>query len=189
MNARITNNVNPTYDDVLEWGYDEDYYFMEQDEDLLLYGLDYVLALLELAQDPACPKQSYALCIISQFARMAALHRKPHDLQGLEQIIHALQSTEPSVLDWQHYVRRLLIYQQHPLMVGKQKAWNMAQDLLLGIGRIGTVKQEKHDKADTWHFSLTTSIQEHLFINRRTGIYTYERAYLQRSNSHFGMKS
>ena len=74
MSERITNNYNPTPSDIREWGYDEDLYFMEQDEDLLLYELGYVPVLLELAQDPACPKQDYALWILGQFAREAALY-------------------------------------------------------------------------------------------------------------------
>ena len=39
MSLRITDNMNPTDDDVREWGYDEDLSLMEQDEDLFCMGL------------------------------------------------------------------------------------------------------------------------------------------------------
>lgn len=144
MSERITDNVNPTHDDVRGWGFYEDLYFMEQDEDLILRGLDYVFVLLELAQNPSCPKQHYALCIIGQFAREAALYRNSNDLRGLEQVVNSFQASEPSVKDWQGYVHRLLAYQQRPFAVDEQKSWVMAQDLLIGIGRVGEVNMDRN---------------------------------------------
>lgn len=175
MSERMTYNYNPTPDDIRKWGYDEDLYFMEQDEDLLLYGLGYVPPLLELAQDPACPKQDYALWILGQFARESALYRRSEQLQGLKKIVTSLQTNEPSVQDWQNYVDRLLSYQMPPFAVNKQKAWMMAQDLLIGIGRSGQIEVVVGQQPDTWHFSLTTSIHEQLSITKRTGMYTYQR--------------
>lgn len=175
MSERITNNYNPTPSDIREWGYDEDLYFMEQDEDLLLYGLDYVPALLELAQDSVCPKQDYALWILGQFARESALYRHSEQLQGLEKIVTSLQTNEPSVQDWQNYVDRLLSYQATPFMVNEQKAWMMAQDLLIGIGRIGQIEMAMGHQSDAWRFSLITSIHEQLSILKQTGVYMYQR--------------
>lgn len=175
MSERITNNYNPTSSDIREWGYDEDLYFMEQDEDLLLYGLGYVPALLELAQDPACPKQDYALCILGQFARESALYRRSEQLQGLAKIVTSLQTRDPSVQDWQNYVDRLLSYQATPFMVNEQKARMMAQDLLIGIGRVGQVEMAVGQPSDTWRFSLITSSHEQLSILKQTGVFTYQR--------------
>ena len=148
---------------------------MEQDEDLLLHGLGYVPALLELAQDSACPKQDYALCILGQFARESALYRRFEQLQGLEKIVTSLQTREPSVQDWQNYVDRLLSYQTPPFVVNEQKAWMMAQDLLIGIGRVGQVEMAVGQPSDAWHFSLITSIHEQLSILKQTGVFTYQR--------------
>lgn len=175
MSERITNNYNPTPGDIREWGYDEDLYFMEQDEDLLLYELGYVPVLLELAQDPACPKQDYALCILGQFAREAALYHHAEPLQGLEKIVTPLKTREPAVRDWQNYVNRLLAYQDPPFAVNEQKAWMMAQDLLIGIGRVGQVEMAMGQPSDTWRFSLITSIHEQLSITKQTGVFTYQR--------------
>lgn len=175
MSERITDNVNPTHEDVREWGYDEDLFFMEQDEDLLLYGLYYVPVLLELAQDVACPKRQYALSILGQFTREAALHRKSDGLRGLEPSSHASPSDEPSVKEWREYLRRLLAYQQRPFVVEEAKGWAMAQDLLLGIGRVGKVTRIRDTQPDAWLFSLVTSIREDLLINKQTGAYTYQR--------------
>ncbi|NES96682.1 MAG: hypothetical protein F6K32_15880 [Desertifilum sp. SIO1I2] len=175
MSERITNNYNPTPDDIREWGYDEDLYFMEQDEDLLLYGLGYVPVLLELAQDPACPKQDYALWILGQFARESALYRRSEQLEGLQKVVVLLQTSQPSVQDWRNYVDRLLAYQAPPFAVNEQKAWIMAQDLLVGIGRVGQINRVTEQPSDVWCFSLITSIHEQLSITKRTGVYTYQR--------------
>lgn len=173
MSERITNNVNPTHDDVREWGYDEALYFMEQDEDLLLYGLYYVPILLELAQDSACPKQQYALSILGQSIRQAALHHRSNDLHTLEQLLNTTSLTGDSAIqDWAGYARRLLAYQRHPFIVDEALAWSMAHDLLLGIGRVGTITLGKTEP-DEWYFVLVTSIPEHLSIHKHTGIYTY----------------
>jgi len=176
MSERITNNLNPTYDDVRQWGYDEALYFMEQDEELLLYGLYYVPVLLELAQDPACPKQQFALSILGQSIREAALHHRSNDLHKLEQLLNTTVLTrDPAIQDWEHYARRLLAYQRHPFVVHESMAWSMAHDLLLGIGRVGTVTISTTER-DNWHFVLVTSIREHLSINKHTGMYTYQYA-------------
>ena len=171
MSEMITNNLNPTQEDVREWGYNKDLYFMEQDEELLLYGMYYVPVLLELIQDAACPKCRCALSILGQFTREAALYRRSDDLSGLEQLSHSSRSNEPSVKEWQDYLSRLSAYQQHPFTVEMEKAWTMALDLLLGIGRVGEVKIGDA-QPDAWHFSLVTSIEEALFINKQTGEYT-----------------
>jgi len=158
---------------VREWGYDEDLYFEEQDEDLLLYSIYYVPTLLDLAEDVACPKRRYALFILGQFAREAALYGRSDDLRGLKQLSHSSQLSEPSVKQWQGYLSRLLAYQQHPFTVEKEEARTMAQDLLLGIGRVGEV-MIGNTQPDAWHFSLVTSVHEALSINKQTGEYTHQ---------------
>lgn len=176
MSERITDNFNPTDADVREWGYDDALYFMEQDEDLLLYGLSYVPILLELAQDPACPKQHYALSILGQSIRKIALHHRSDDLHRLEQILNTTSlNHEPAVGDWEQYARRLLAYQCHPFAVDESLAWSMAHDLLLGIGRVGTITRGTTYQ-DAWHFVLVTSIREYLSIDQHTGMYTYRYA-------------
>lgn len=176
MRERITDNFNPTDDDVREWGYDEALFFMEQDEDLLLYGLYYVPVLLELAQNPACPKQHYALSILGQSIRKIALHHRSDELRTLEQLLSTTSLTrDPVIQDWAQYAHRLLAYQRHPFVVDESLAWSMAHDLLRGIGRVGMITLSKTEP-DAWHFVLVTSVREHLSINKHTGMYTYQYA-------------
>jgi hypothetical protein len=57
MAKRIWEWADLTPEVVREWGYDEDLLLLEQDEDLLLYNIDFFPVLLELAGDDRCPKQ------------------------------------------------------------------------------------------------------------------------------------
>lgn len=174
MAERITDNYNPTPDDVRVWGYDEDLYLMEQDEDLLLYRGSYVPVLLELAQDPACPKAFYALLILGHFSRESALRRDAATLDVLRRQTQSLHSAQSEVQAWRDFVRRLLSYQESAT-VDEAKARLMAHDLLLGIGRVGEIGfSGQHDGA--WRFVLQTSIRETLSINAQTGAYDYRRA-------------
>uniref|UniRef100_A0A832M2T9 Uncharacterized protein n=1 Tax=Oscillatoriales cyanobacterium SpSt-402 TaxID=2282168 RepID=A0A832M2T9_9CYAN len=91
------------------------------------------------------------------------VNRRSEQLQGLEKIVASLQTREPSVKDWRNYVDRLS-YQTSPFAMNEQKAWMMAQDLLLGIGRVGQVEMAVSQQPDAWHFSLLTSIHEQLLI-------------------------
>lgn len=52
-----SDNVNPTIDEVREWGYDEDKLFLDQDEDLILHSPQYIPILIELACDDSSPKK------------------------------------------------------------------------------------------------------------------------------------
>ena len=172
----ITDNVNPTNDDVREWGYDEDLFLMEQDEDLLLYGTEYVPVLLELARDPACPKREYAIAILGQFVREAALSERIADLIAVGEVVDGLpESLDTTVGEWRDYVRRLLSYRARPFPVNEPKGYEMAHDLLLCIGRQGNLVRNAPVAPDVLHFSLTTSYPEHLLISRRTGAFTHGR--------------
>lgn len=99
MCERITDNFNPTDDDVREWGYDEALFFMEQDEDLLLYGLYYVPVLLELAQDPACPKQHYALSILGHCGTTIRWVQEFKDSEVATRIRHIVEPVNEQNLD------------------------------------------------------------------------------------------
>lgn len=177
MSERISDNVNPTADDVRQWGYDEDLYLMEQDEDLLLYGTSYAPVLLELAEDDGCPKQYYALCILSQFTRESALSGNRSNLRHLQSIAkERSEIRDAGVAEWRKYVNRLVEYDNQPCEVNEEKAKQMAQDLLLGVGRVGQVEARRGEKVGEWHFALVTSITEHLHIDKGTGAYRYYRA-------------
>lgn len=176
MSIRVTNNCNPTGDEIREWGYDVDLYLIEQDEDLILIGLDYVPVLLNLAEDPECPKQSYALSILEDFSRQAALYHKSNDLLGLKQILTSLQTTERSIEKWQSYSHRLLNYQETPFAVDETRAWTMAQDLL-GLSRAIEIEMATDwvQQSDTWYFSLIARQRECLSIDKQAGSYVYSR--------------
>jgi hypothetical protein len=59
--------VNPTAEDIIQWGYDEDMLFIEQDEELLLNRITYLSALILLAEDSTCPKQKLCIELVKNF--------------------------------------------------------------------------------------------------------------------------
>lgn len=71
----ILNDASPSLDLDRRWGYDDNLYSIEQDEDLVLHDEQYVPILLELAADESCGKSQYAIGILSYFTQLAFLHR------------------------------------------------------------------------------------------------------------------
>lgn len=156
---RITDNVNPTPDEVREWGYDEDLYLMEQDEDLLLYRTSHAPVLLELAADPSCPKRYYALCILGQFARGLGLAGNVPELCRLLELTGDEGGPrDAGVAQWRAYAGHSLRYHERPSPVSAAEAELTAHDLLLGgAGRVGAVESRPSAGAGAWHFALVTN--------------------------------
>ena len=182
----ITDKITPTLEDVCAWGYDEDLFFMEQDEDLLLYGFEYVPVLLQLAADLVCPKREYIFHILCQFCREMFLAGRPENLHDLEQCLGLTsEADEGPVGWWASYVRRLLSYRNRSFAVDKQMALAMGEDLLLGPGRFAMVRLTERVLSQWWELSLTTSvpiemspssIREYLYISKTMGVFRY-RSY------------
>src|SRR5262245_7591297 len=56
MSYRIWEWGELTQDVIRTWGYDEELFLLQQDEDLLLYEEEFIPVILELAGDDQCPK-------------------------------------------------------------------------------------------------------------------------------------
>jgi len=64
MEERIWESGELTPEIIRAWGYDAGLILLEQDEDLLLYDVQFIPALLELAGDDRCPKRDYVFRIL-----------------------------------------------------------------------------------------------------------------------------
>ncbi|MCP3927384.1 MAG: hypothetical protein GY714_32910 [Desulfobacterales bacterium] len=87
---------------------------MEQDEDLLLYDLQYFPVLLELVSDEKCPKSEYAFVILCQFCREVVVLHKIRGLKSLEKLSNFINSMKKPdsgyASSWFSYVNSLLAY-------------------------------------------------------------------------------
>jgi hypothetical protein len=177
MPYRVTDNFDPTPDDVRKWGYGDDLVFMEQDEDLLLYNTFYFPVLLELAGDEACPKGGYAFSILCQFSREQVTRG---GAKGAAYLRAAWQALPPPTgrlpVEWHQYVGRLLAYTEPTGPVDHNTARRMAEELLLGEERIGNLTEGPAPLAG-WRFTLRTSITEHIDVCEATGAFSYLREY------------
>ena len=101
MEDEILNDANPRLDTVRRWGYDEQLWLIEQDEDLILGDVQYIPLLLEFAADPACPKREYALRIVRNYCQFL-LEWRHHNLASPIARIAEEVSSSPSarVREW-----------------------------------------------------------------------------------------
>jgi hypothetical protein len=164
---------------VRAWGYDETLILLEQDEDLLLYDMEFLPVLLELAGDDRCPKQDYAFFILCQFCREQITRGGERGIAA----VRAAWSTIPEPAGgcpagWHRYVGRLLRYAQPSGPVDKQVANRMAEELLLGVaGRVGKVVESNLGRPGWWRFTLRISGTEHVDVCEATGAFLYARYY------------
>ncbi len=169
----------PTVEEVVKWGYDEDFRLSEQDEDLLLHSTEYVPALIKLVDDPDCPKDYFAFSILCEFTREMFLKNNEKEMRDIIKIKEkTTKGKEPSeyVRKWADYVGRLHDYFYEFKPIDKERAARMARDLLVGIDRLGQPSEPKL-YGDTWQMCLETSAKEYLCIDRNDGTWRYSMFY------------
>jgi hypothetical protein len=175
MAERIWEWGDLTPEVIRNWGHDDDLILLEQDEDLLLYDVEFIPVLLELAGDERCPKKDYAFCILCQFCR-ERITRGGKNGAATKRAAWSAVPEPPGgrPREWHNYVRRLLAYTQPSGPLEKVAARRMAQELLDGIaGRLGEVAESKAVKPGWWRFTFQTSVTEHVDVCDATGEFAY----------------
>jgi hypothetical protein len=179
MSHRIWEWGELTPEVVREWGYDDDYLLMEQDEDRLLYAVEFFPVLLELAGDDTCPKQEHAFDILCTFCREQVI-RGGRAIAALRDAWTTLpQPASGRPRQWHDYVGRLLSYVNPMHAVDQTEARLIAADLLLGPvgeGRTGEIIEDLPTEPGWIRFTLHTTTQsEHIDICEATGQFSYIR--------------
>jgi hypothetical protein len=167
----------PSIAEVREWGYDEEAEFMEQDEDLLLYGFEYLSVLGELASDNDCPKSEYAFAVLCQFSRNRITRGSKEDQQRLAEALRDLPPMQGRAADWRLYLEGLLQLIEHPRPLTNAEARKFANDLLLGPGRVGQLIEEPSLNDECLRIKLVTSLLERVEINLAKGTFEYHSQY------------
>lgn len=175
MAVRVWQWDQLTPEVVRGWGYDDELILLEQDEELLLYDVEFIPVFLELAADDRCAKRDNVFCILCQFCREQVTRggeRGTAAIRAVWSVIAEPAGGRPR--EWHQYVGRLLAYTQPSGPVDKNAARRMAEELLLGIaGRVGEVTESNSDRQGWWRFTLRTSVTEHVDVCEATGAFSY----------------
>jgi hypothetical protein len=174
--AFISDNVNPTIDEVREWGYDEDKVFLDQDEDLILHSPKYVPILIELACDDNCPKRSYCLSILQYYSAIQLSHRTK-ELADI--VAHLRQNSVTTNLDLESWREKYLAISDlvsTPRSVTERMAEEIAQFLTVGdfsrrdFKKLGTLSSGFIE-----FLASTGSYKEYFYISPETSEWTVSR--------------
>jgi hypothetical protein len=177
MAKRVWEWSELTPEVVRAWGYDDELILLEQDEDLLLYDVDFIPVLLDLATDDRCPKQDCAFRILCQFCREKITRGGEAGADVIRAARSAIkESARGRPQEWYKYVGRLLAYTIPSGPLDEAAARGMAEELLLGIaGRVGDVTESDSVRPGWWRFTLRTSVTEHIDVCQSSGEFVYHR--------------
>ncbi|WP_035614885.1 hypothetical protein [Haloferula sp. BvORR071] len=171
---------NPSEETLRKWAYAENLALADQEEDLILQEEAYLPLLLELADDPACPKADYILSCLDHYLMFRVLLGKEEfDLAIVEKgAVLAGRATSGSIRDWGQLQQRRLEYRQGTGPVSRETALVMARDLLIGICRRADLSLVG-ERDDTWEIELSVPPEnrhrERLSIDKQTGRFSFSR--------------
>jgi len=178
---KYLNNCNPTIDEVRQWGYDEDMYFIEQDEDLALHSAEYISILMELSSDASCPKNVYCLSILTHFSQIQLANRELSEIENIFQYVSQYQNElSVPVEKW-----KFDFLQLRELIINPRSLTEEESDAVAFILTVGDYNHREFKKSRSLasgfieYLASTSSYREYLYI------YINPRTSFWRSSRHF----
>jgi hypothetical protein len=172
----IMDNVNPTIDEVKEWGYDQDKLFLDQDEDLILHSPEYIPILIELACDSSCPKKDYCFAILQYYFAIELSHRTK---ELINIVLHLRQTSVTSNRDFESWKAKYLSISElvsAPRPVTEKVAEEIAQFLTVGdFSRRDFEKLGILSSGFIEFLASTSSYKEYFYINPETSKWRVSR--------------
>ncbi len=175
MDERYLDEINPSPEQLRAWGYDDDLYLTSQDEDLLLHDVAYLPILLELASEPACPKQYYAASIAYTYSQLCVLRKRRSEVEAISAIVEATpRDVDPLVGQWRDDFHWIADRLRRPRALSADEAERLAWGLLVGryCTRDLTRSGRSLDGYDEF-LASTASFRAYLYINARSGDWQY----------------
>jgi hypothetical protein len=167
---KVLDNTDPTIQEVKEWGYDEEYIFIQQDEDLILHDSKYVSVLLELAADKNCPKTDYCFSILMHYTHLKLATRNSSELELIERNIQAYNGQLPQNIEkWKELFSYLYNFIKNPQTITESVAESIAYNLTVGdfslrdFAKLGYI-----DSNVIEYLASTSSYKEYFYIDLRT---------------------
>ncbi len=132
---KVLNEVNPSLEQILIWGYNVDLLFICQDEDLILHDPEYVSVLIELASDPSCPKQQYCEAILEYYTQFLFLCRSVKELNSVLSSVKAseIKLTTEWLKNWKIRLDFLYRIISKPVKLSRPQCQKIAHDLNTGV--------------------------------------------------------
>jgi len=164
------NEVSP--ENIRIWAYDDELYFLEQDEDLMLHKPEFIPTLIELAGQERCPKQEYIKAILEYYIQWCFLYKREDQLAEINSHIsnsRASLSTEWLIL-WHINFQYIYAIYKRPQRLTEAACQKIAKDLTVGdyckreFSALGALKD------GSLEFSATTeSFKLYFYINPLNG--------------------
>jgi hypothetical protein len=173
----ILNDADPTCELVRQWGYDENLYFIEQDEDLILHDAKYVPVLMELAADAKCPKNDDTLSVLSYFSQLTVLFKQTNTANKIaEHIATSPHRNDPRIAQWIGYFRCIYDRLVHPCSMTDADMESFAKQLLNGQYAYRRFERTGHTLEGFHEFTCyTESYRGYVYINPNTGRWQQSR--------------
>jgi len=167
---RYLHKANPSIEEVKEWAYDNDLYFTEQDEDLILHSTKYIFVLMELASDKDCLKNDYCLSILTHYSQILLANRILKEIKEVEQRItqYNLLLSE-SVEKWKSRFLYITDLIHNPRVITEDEADDVAWQLTVGDFCIREFKKLRSFDSGLIEYSASSSSYiEYFYINLKT---------------------
>lgn len=153
------------------WAYDEDMELSDQDEDLLVYAIECLPALLDCAVDENCPKRDYIIRCIDYSLRDQALKGQGRNLEELTKAVAVIAAYSDRLdKDWLFTLRKRLEARTKSRRIETEtEATEIGQSLLFGIGVLGDIAAI--DDGKTWILERRygSNYVEAISISKRDG--------------------
>ncbi len=160
------DNINPTIQQVRDWGYNLDLNLTDQDEDLILYSVEYVAILMEMASDEDCPKNYYCLSILRNFSQELLAKRDLYSVKKIGQEIERYAHTPANAVSkWIEEFLNLKNILQYPLEITEHEADSIARSLMRDDSFSGTLKKLRTMESGFIEYEKISSYASYFYIN------------------------
>ena len=162
---------------IRQWGYDEELFLAEQDEDLLLGDISHFQVLAELAKDPNCPKADYALAIMDFWLMFQVLRNCPLAAEHIRAAIELFSDTHQPLIKRFIDSNRLRLELLSGLgEVSHERALTVGVAALNGVSRKAEILVK--DGGHNWIVELSVPPfhlhRERLTLDKQTGQFSFE---------------
>lgn len=128
----VTDNFEPTEEDIRVWAYDEDLSFMQQDEDAILQQTIYVAIMLQIAEDKECPKGRFLYSILVSHLQTLFLCKLQEEIRLTREVIEKLIIRNEEGILWREKFLMFADLLENPRPITEEVAEKIGWQLCVG---------------------------------------------------------
>lgn len=174
---QVMDAFDPSLVQVRQWAYAPNLRLVAQDEAAVVSHPVYLPLLIELADDPGCPKRHYLLSIADAY--VTSVQRGGYDQQLLSQVCEwATAATSQEVQAWAKSLKYLLAYLREFGPVSYEVARTVADIVFRGRSRPSIILEEI--QVESWwvfytRIPNTNRVIDYLYVNKGSGTLVWSR--------------